>query len=66
MSTTHTTTRAAFTLREVAESYGISVGTVRREINRGNLTAHKLAGRVVVMTPDLERWVSGSIVEVAP
>jgi len=49
--------RVAFTLNEVAELVGVSLKTVRREVDRGNLNVARVGERRVrVSAPELARW----------
>jgi len=49
--------RVAFTLNEVAELVGVSLRTVRREVDRGNLNVARVGERRVrVSAPELARW----------
>src|SRR5436853_363988 len=50
--------RAGYSVREIAEQYGLSEPFVRLEIKRGNLRAAKLGRRVVVPIDSIEEWVS--------
>ena len=49
--------RMAFTLYEVAELVGVSLRTIRREVDRGNLNVARVGERRVrVSAPELARW----------
>ncbi len=50
--------RAGYSVREIAEQYGLSEPFVRLEIKRDNLRAAKLGRRVVVPIDSVEEWVS--------
>jgi excisionase family DNA binding protein len=50
--------RAGYSVREVAEQYGVSKPFVRLEIKRGNLRASKLGRRVVIPIGCVEEWVT--------
>jgi len=50
--------KAGYSVREIAEQYGLSEPFVRLEIKRGNLRAAKLGRRVVVPIDSVEEWVS--------
>lgn len=45
------------TVEEVARHAKLSPKTVCREIGRGNLRAHKLAGRWRIRAEDCEAWI---------
>ena len=50
--------RLAWSLSEIAESLGISIGTLRKEIAMGRLQVRKICRRrVVVMDSDLRRYL---------
>jgi excisionase family DNA binding protein len=48
------------TVEEVARHAKLAPKTVRREIERGNLRAHKLAGRWRVDPEDCQAWIDRS------
>jgi hypothetical protein len=51
--------REALGLGEIAARYGLSIGFVRLEVARQNLKVRHLGRRVIVLRPDLERWLNG-------
>jgi len=59
-------TRVAFSRKEAAEAVGLSVDTVRRAINAGDLTTYRprIDGREIqkelILASELERWITNS------
>lgn len=53
-------TRRAYPLDEVAEQLGVSVKTVRREIRDGRLSARRIRGAVVVLAPEVDRYLAAT------
>lgn len=53
-------TRRAYPLDEVAEQLGVSVKTVRREIRDGHLSARRIRGAVVVLAPEVDRYLAAT------
>lgn len=53
-------TRRAYPLDEVAELFGVSVKTVRREIRDGKLSARRIRGAVVVLAPEVDRYLDAA------
>lgn len=58
--------RRAFSLAELSESLGLSVGFLRLELARGHLRAARFGRRVVIMKPELDRYIAASSGEAAP
>ncbi len=50
--------RAALSLREVAESLGVSLGFIRCEVRRGRLRPARLGRRVVVTREELSAYLA--------
>jgi excisionase family DNA binding protein len=48
---------ALLTVSDVADRVGLSTKAVRRAIERGDLAASKLCGRIRVRREDLDRWI---------
>jgi excisionase family DNA binding protein len=48
--------RKAFSLREVAEMYGVSLQFLRLEVARGRLRPLRLGRRVLIAREALEEW----------
>jgi excisionase family DNA binding protein len=44
-------------LREVADTLGVSIRTVHRFIDRGDLVVHRIGGQLRVTTADLETFL---------
>lgn len=53
--------RKAFSIRDLAEFYGISQGLVRVEIARGNLRVARIGRRVVVPAEAVSQWLSREV-----
>ncbi len=62
MSTSVTTTRLAWSLAEVAESTGLSVGFLRNEVRRGALRVKRFGRRVLVLEKDLTLYLAQTAV----
>jgi excisionase family DNA binding protein len=50
-------TRRSYRVEEVAESTGLSIGMIRKEINAGRLRKVKVGRAVVILVEDLEKWL---------
>jgi excisionase family DNA binding protein len=48
--------REAYSVREVAERFGLHRDTIYQEINEGRLEARKVRGRTVVLRDALDAW----------
>lgn len=57
--TMQSTTKLAFTLDEAATALTISRSTLTRAIKRGDVTAVKLGGRVLISAGELARILDG-------
>jgi excisionase family DNA binding protein len=54
----------AFSAREIERRYRIDRGTISAAIHSGDLRAHRLGlRRFLILRADLERWLSGFVVE---
>ncbi len=58
---TNVTYRMAWSVAEVANLTGLSLGFLRKEIKNGQLTAHKKGRRVVILTRDLEQYLEEGV-----
>lgn len=52
-------TRLSYRLEEVAESTGLSLGMIRKEVREGKLNVRHIGRAVVVLSEDLETWLKG-------
>jgi excisionase family DNA binding protein len=52
--------RVAFSPKELARRYGVSVGVIRLEITRGNLRALRIGRRVVIPMEAVEAWLAAA------
>lgn len=50
--------KRAFSITEVAETYSVSKGFVRKEIREGRLRATCFGRRVLILAKDLEKYES--------
>lgn len=58
MATNVTSARLAWSLAEIAESTGLSVGFLRNEVRRGALRVRKFGRRVLVLENDLKAYLA--------
>ncbi len=58
MEFTITQKRMAWSLAEIAESTGLSLGFLRNEVRRGALPVKKLGRRVLVLEEDLRHYLA--------
>jgi len=49
--------RRAFGLHEIARDYGVSLGFLRNEIERGNLLAMRFGRRIVIEAEEWEAYL---------
>lgn len=63
MQTTSITNRSAWSVSEIAQATGVSIGFVRKQIHAGALSARKLGRRVVVLDEDLRAWLNTRVTE---
>lgn len=52
-----TSQRLALSLAEVAESTGLSLGFIRKDVQRGALPVRRFGRRVLVLKEDLEKYL---------
>jgi excisionase family DNA binding protein len=52
--------KGLLTVSEVAERVGLSTKAVRRAIERGELPASKLCGRIRVRPEDVDEWIESN------
>lgn len=57
---TDTTTRRALRVREFAEAYGITVGTVRRLVHTGEIAHFWLGGQMRIPVSELDRLANSA------
>lgn len=50
--------RDAYTLEEIAERTGLSIGTIRREVADGLLRSKKIRGRRIVLVEWYREWLT--------
>lgn len=60
------TDRPLLTPAEVAEHVGLSVKAVRRAIERGELPAAKLCGRIRIRPDAVDNWIDRGVINVRP
>lgn len=53
---TSDTGREAYSIREIAERYGLHRDTIYQEINDGRLEAVKVRGRTVILRDAISAW----------
>jgi hypothetical protein len=58
MEGTSTNQRAAWSLAEISNSTGLSLGFLRNEARRGNLPVKRFGRRVLVLTEDLHSYLA--------
>ena len=57
-SGTPNTEKRAYSIQDISDAYGLSIGFIRQEITRRNLVARKLGlRRIVVLSGDLEDYL---------
>lgn len=56
MASTQTAERDAYSIRELAERYGVHRTTIYREISDGRLSIFKLRGRTLVSRDAVNAW----------
>ena len=49
--------KRAFSLKEITRAYGLSLNSVRKEIESGKLPIRRVGKRILVLKEDLERWL---------
>ena len=59
MIPTQTAERDAYSIRELAERYGVHPVTIYREIWDGRLTTFKLRGRTLISRDAVDAWRNG-------
>lgn len=58
MTTGVTLARRAWGLPEIAESLGVSVGLLRKQIDEGKLRSIRLGKRVLVSEEELQKYIN--------
>ena len=58
MQSNSTTERVAWSLREIANATGLSLGFLRNEVRRGVLRVKRFGRRVLVLDEDLKVYLS--------
>jgi excisionase family DNA binding protein len=62
MQGTVTTSRVAWSLTEIAEATGLSIGFLRNDVRRGALPTRKFGRRILVLDEDLKAYLyNGSV-----
>lgn len=46
-----------FTIRTIAQKYGLSTSAMYKAVERGELTHYKFGGRIRVLQDDLDEWL---------
>jgi excisionase family DNA binding protein len=57
METTATSSRVAWSIAEIAEQTGLSLGFLRNEVRAARLPVRKFGRRVLVLDDDLRRYL---------
>lgn len=57
--------KGAYTTRDVAEIFSVSVRTIQDRVRQGQLTTRNLPGRTKYLSADLEEFLKNSCVEPA-
>jgi hypothetical protein len=63
MDKTVTTSRLAWSLAEISQATGLSLGFLRNDVRGGKLRIKKFGRRILIMAPDLEAYLSREAVE---
>lgn len=69
MQTNVTAQRIAWSLREISDATGLSLGFLRNDVRRGTLPIRKFGRRVLVLDDDLKTYLSkgsGKEIDVRP
>ena len=58
--------RAAYSIAEVAQRFGVSQGLIRLEISRGKMKAGRIGRRVVIPAGEVDRLIEAGTIPSLP